>query len=57
MVTTSQILRLGDVMFLAREAHAVDPSRTYPNVGILSFGRGVFQKQPIDGNATSATTL
>jgi type I restriction enzyme, S subunit len=31
--------------------------KKYPNLGILSFGRGVFEKTPIDGSATAATTL
>jgi type I restriction enzyme, S subunit len=48
---------LGEILVLAREPHSVDRSRSYPNVGIYSFGRGVFQKPPIDGRATSADTL
>jgi len=36
---------------------AVEPNRTYPNVGVLSFGRGLFEKSPIDGAATSASRL
>lgn len=50
-------VRLGEVLALAREAHAVDRSRSYPNVGIYSFGRGVFQKPAIEGRTTSANTL
>ncbi len=49
--------RLGEVMRLAHEAHPVEPGRTYPNLGIYSFGRGVFAKPPIDAATTSATTL
>ena len=48
---------LGEVFALAREAHAVDRSSSYPNVGIYSFGRGVLRKPPIEGRATSANTL
>jgi type I restriction enzyme S subunit len=35
----------------------VEATRTYPNVGIYSFGRGLFKKPDIDGSATSAKTL
>ncbi|MGX1102566.1 MULTISPECIES: hypothetical protein [Bradyrhizobium] len=48
---------LGEILTLAREPYAVDPSRAYPNVGIYSFGRGVFSKPPIEGRSTSADTL
>ncbi len=36
---------------------AVDANASYPNVGIYSFGRGLFSKPPIDGARTSAKTL
>ena len=36
---------------------SVDPTETYPNLGLYSFGRGVFRKEPIEGSRTSATTL
>lgn len=35
----------------------VDINGTYPNFGIYSFGRGLFRKQPIEGQSTSANTL
>ena len=35
----------------------VDPTKTYPNLGLHRFGRGIFRKEPIDGSRTSATTL
>ena len=44
-------------MTLAQDIVPVDPAEAYPNVGILSFGRGVFGKPPIDGASTSAKTL
>ncbi len=50
-------LALGEVMHLAHEAHPVEAGRSYPNLGIYSFGRGVFAKPPIDAATTSATTL
>lgn len=52
--------RLGtvaDIATLAQNAEAVETDRSYPNVGILSYARGVFGKAPIDGAATSAKTL
>jgi type I restriction enzyme S subunit len=41
----------------AKESVAVEPDRSYPNVGIYSFGRGLFRKLDIDGGTTSATAL
>ena len=40
-------------------AHPVplDPTETYPNLGLYRSGRGVFRKEPIDGSRTAATTL
>jgi hypothetical protein len=48
---------LGEVLRPALDPHKVDASRSYPNLGIYSFGRGVFQKPPIEGTNTSASTL
>ena len=45
------------IMTSVHDSIAVDPGVTYPNVGLLSFGRGLFGKPPIDGARTSATTL
>lgn len=35
----------------------VEPDETYPNVGIYSYGRGLFAKADVLGSATSATSL
>lgn len=48
---------LGEVMLFAREPHPVELGNSYPNLGIYSFGRGVFAKPPIDPATTSASTL
>jgi type I restriction enzyme S subunit len=48
---------LGECMQLAQEAHPVELGKSYPNLGIYSFGRGVFAKPPIESMKTSATTL
>ena len=46
-------------LLMEQVAHpvSVDPTETYPNLGLHRFGRGVFRKEPIDGSRTSATTL
>ncbi len=49
--------RLSDVVRFVDDSHRVEPDRSYPNLGIYSFGRGLFHKPPIDGLATSATAL
>jgi type I restriction enzyme S subunit len=48
---------LGDVMTPAVDPHRVDPESAYQNIGIYSFGRGIFLKPPIVGSASSASTL
>lgn len=48
---------LGDVLTQVQDRHPVDPSLTYPNLGIYSFGRGLFHKPPIEGSTTSAQFL
>ena len=50
-------VQLGEVLAARSDSLAVDPSASYPNVGILSFGRGLFEKPPINGNSSSATKL
>lgn len=52
-----RLVRLGDVMTLDRDPVPVDAAGVYPNVGVFSFGRGLFAKPPINGASTSATTL
>lgn len=48
---------LSELMALVSDPFRVDPEQSYPNLGIYSFGRGVFSKPPIDGAKTSASTL
>jgi len=52
-----QRVRLGDVMKYVDDSYPVQSDLSFPNVGIYSFGRGLFRKPPIDGALTSATTL
>ena len=41
--------RVGDVIRLQRRAVNVEPLVTYEEVGVRSFGRGIFHKEPISG--------
>jgi type I restriction enzyme S subunit len=50
-------ITLGDIITRVQDTESVDPSKSYPNFGIYSFGRGLFSKSPIDGISTSARTL
>lgn len=49
--------RLGELMTQSEDRVSVQPDTPYPNLGIYSFGRGVFEKPPIEGDSTSATSL
>ena len=49
--------RLWEVLQIVDDSHKVQTDRSYPNLGIYSFGRGLFHKPPIDGLATSAVAL
>jgi hypothetical protein len=50
-------VELGDILREVEDAHIVNPEASYPNLGIYSFGRGLFKKPPIQGFATSAQKL
>ena len=52
-----RMVPLGDVLRPVQDAKAVHPERSYPNLGIFGFGRGVFAKPDITGMDTSAKTL
>ena len=52
-----KLKRLADVIQFVDDSYKVQPDQSYPNLGIYSFGRGLFHKQPIDGLATSAKAL
>ena len=45
--------RLGDVLRLDLEKVFIDAATTYPMVGVLSFGRGLFEREPIENGQTS----
>lgn len=42
-------VRLGAVLALQRRSVTVDPSRQYAEIGIRSFGKGIFHKEPLTG--------
>lgn len=48
---------IAEIAALALDPEPVAADRFYPNVGILSYARGLFGKAAIDGAATSAKTL
>ncbi|MDE0134809.1 MAG: hypothetical protein OXM54_08225 [Acidimicrobiaceae bacterium] len=52
-----KLLPLGDVMERSTDSVDVAMESSYPNIGVFSFGRGVFEKPPIDGMETSARKL
>ena len=54
---TWPMVALGEVMALDLDPHPVEAGRSYPNIGIYSFGRGTFVKPAIEAASTSASTL
>lgn len=51
------MVSLGDVLKIEQDEVLLKPDETYRTAGIYSFGRGVFERQPILGADTSYTTL
>lgn len=48
---------LGALLAPAQESIAVRADASYPNIGMYSFGRGLFRKPPIKGISSSAKSL
>lgn len=48
---------LGDVLHLDLDKEPVNPLTDYEMVGVLSFGRGLFHREPVSGGATSYKTF
>ena len=42
-------ISLGDLIRLERRPAHVDPDRDYQEIGIYSYGRGIFHKKPRSG--------
>ncbi|MBV5274593.1 MAG: restriction endonuclease subunit S, partial [Lamprocystis purpurea] len=51
------LVRLSEVLTQSIDRHPVEAGKCYPNIGIYGFGRGVFEKPPIDGGAFAADSL
>jgi type I restriction enzyme S subunit len=52
-----RLVELGNSMVLTADARPISASQSYPNLGIYSYGRGVFGKPAIEGARTSAKLL
>ncbi|MFN8187888.1 MAG: hypothetical protein U0R69_12540 [Gaiellales bacterium] len=50
-------VRVGDLIELQRRRIEVDPLLTYEEIGIRSFGRGIFHKEPVDGSALGSKRI
>jgi type I restriction enzyme S subunit len=50
-------LKLRECIQLVDDSCSVEADKSYPNLGIYSFGRGLFHKPPIEGISTAAKTL
>ena len=48
---------LSDVLRLYTDTVVVEPTESYPNLGIYGFAKGTFSKSPIEGANSSATKL
>jgi type I restriction enzyme S subunit len=46
-------IKLAEVLNLDLDRIEVDPSQTYEMVGVYSFGRGLFHREPVQGSNTS----
>ena len=52
-----RMVSLGDVLKIEQDEVLLKPTETYRTAGIYSFGRGIFERQPILGADTSYTSL
>lgn len=49
--------RVGDLIELQRRKIEVDPFETYEEIGVRSFGRGIFHKEPVTGAALGSKRM
>jgi type I restriction enzyme S subunit len=56
-VTKGESVPLGEVLRLEREEVLLEPTVSYRTAGIYSFGKGVFEREPIRGADTSYRSL
>lgn len=52
-LSQGRTVRLDQVLRLDEERRAVEPEGSYPQVGIRSFGLGLFKKPPVGGTETT----
>lgn len=57
MTSRWSLVNLGEVLRLDIDSVPIDPSAIYPMVGVLSFGRGLFYKKPVQHGNTSYRVL
>jgi hypothetical protein len=50
-------VRVGEVLRLQRRAVEVDPAAEYWEIGIRSFGKGIFHKEPVSGVSLGSKRL
>jgi type I restriction enzyme S subunit len=48
---------IGEILELHEEAEPISPTGAYPQVGMRSFGGGLFPKAAVDGNSTTYRTF
>ena len=48
-MTAVERVRASDVLRLARRRVHIEPSEHYEEIGLRSFGRGIFHKEPVEG--------
>lgn len=53
MKTKWRTIRLGEIVRLDLDRVPIDVSMSYPMEGVLSFGRGLFDREPIENGNTS----
>src|ERR1035438_1338309 len=49
--------KLGDLLTLNEDAAPISPTGSYPQVGVKSFGAGLFPKAAVAGTATTYRTF
>jgi len=50
-------MKIGEFLELCEDAETIEPDEMYPQVGVRSFGAGLFTKEAISGSSTSYRTF
>lgn len=56
-MTAYRVVPLGQVLHLDQDEVSLQPTKIYRTAGVYSFGRGIFEREPILGADTSYTSL